>query len=276
MLEDAEREFIEAVEGDAGESTARFHLGLISLKIGKAKEALEHFESVSDEKKNGYGVLRNRALVLERLGRFDDALSVLSEAGALQRDDPTLILARAVTELKSGDAASARVTFDKYRTDLTGDTPPPMYYAFAVLAAAISGNMDEAVSLGREGLEEHPAEPSILVNTGAVLDRKGEHEAAEAYFLRAVQSGSTPPPQAHKNLGDQAFRRGDIMGARAHFERAVKLDPNLGDDVYVKLGQIAYDDADKDLALLLWRKALDINPDNDRVRENLDMLAAAP
>ncbi|MCK5653349.1 MAG: tetratricopeptide repeat protein, partial [Gemmatimonadetes bacterium] len=159
---------------------------------------------------------------------------------------------------------------------LTGDTPPPMYYAFAVLAAAISGNMEEAVSLGREGLEEHPGDPSILVNTGVVLDREGEHEAAEAYFLRAVQSGSTPPPQAHKNLGDQAFRRGDIMGAQAHFERAVKLDPNLGEDVYVKLGQIAYDDADKDLALLLWRKALDINPDDERVRENLDMLSAAP
>ncbi|MCK5652913.1 MAG: DUF4388 domain-containing protein, partial [Gemmatimonadetes bacterium] len=95
MLEDAEREFIEAVEGDASESTARFHLGVIALKIGKSEEALVHFESVSEEKKNGYGVLRNRALVLERLGRFDEALAVLREAGTLQRDDPDLILARA-------------------------------------------------------------------------------------------------------------------------------------------------------------------------------------
>lgn len=276
MLEDAEREFIGAMEGDASESTARFHLGVIALKTGKTEEALEHFGSVSEEKRNGYGVLRNRALVLERLGRFDEALEVLREAGTRQPDDPDLILARAVTELKSGDASSANATFGKYRMDLTGDTPPPMYYAFAVLAAAISGKMEEAVSLGREGLEEHPGDPSILVNTGVVLDRKGEHEAAEAYFLRAVQSGSAPPPQAHKNLGDQAFRRRDIMGAQAHFERAVKLDPNLGEDVYLKLGQIAYDAADKDLALLLWRKASDINPDDERVRENLDMLSAAP
>ena len=57
--------------------------------------------------------------------------------------------------------------------------PPALYYNFAVLAAAVSGYLEEAISIGREGLRAYPAEAPILVNTGAVLDHKGDHEAAD-------------------------------------------------------------------------------------------------
>ena len=104
-----------------------------------------------------------------------------------------------------------------------------MYFAYGLLAAASSGEMDEAIQIGREGLGLYPASSPILVNLGVVLERGGETDAAEALFLRAVQH-SPPVPQAHKNLGDLAYRRGDQAGAKAHYERATKLDPALGGD----------------------------------------------
>lgn len=276
MLEDAAREFGEAVEGNASEPTARFYLGLISLRSDEAEEAVEHFDAMPEEEAGGYAVLRNRALALERLGRFDEALRDLGEAATVKTGDPGLALARGIAELKSGDAASARATFKKYRKDLGNEEPPALYFTFAVLAAAIAGYLEEAITLGREGLQAHPADPPILVNTGVVLDRKGDHEAAEQYFLRALNSGSEAPPQAHKNLGDQAYRRGDKMGARAHYERAVKMDPSLGDEVYVRLGEIALDEADKDLAILLLRRAMELNPENADARVHLGGLSALP
>jgi tetratricopeptide (TPR) repeat protein len=110
------------------------------------------------------------------------------------------------------------------------------------------------------------------VNTGAVFERRGEVDAAEALYKRAV--AVTPAPaQAHKNLGDQAYAHGDHDAARIQYEKAVKLSPRLGDDIYLRLGTMAYKDNDRDVALLLWRRALDLNPHNEAVSSNLELLS---
>lgn len=276
MLEDAAKEFNAALELNPSEYTSRFRLGLISLKAGEMGKALEHLEAVPKESANGTAILRNRALALEGLGRFEEALGNLRQAEKKATGDQELILARAITELKAGDPAAARSTFIDYRNRVGKDSPPPMYYAFSVLAAAAAGHLEEAVSLGREGLRVFPAEASILVNTGAILDHRGNHEAAEQYFMRALNCGSEVPAQAHKNLGDQAFRRGDIKAAQSHYERAVRLNTSLGDDVFLKLGQIASDVGDTDLAVLLLRRAVELNPDNEDARGRLANLSALP
>jgi tetratricopeptide (TPR) repeat protein len=276
MLEDAAREFEEALKGDDDEPTAHFRLGLIALKGGAPEKALAHFEAVSGEGNPAYGALRNQALALEMLGRFDEVIRVLNRAKTVRPGDPELTLARGIAELKSGKPPEARSTFRSYRAEIGKRPPSPLYYNFAVLAAAISGYLEEAISLGREGLRAYPSEAAILVNTGAVLDQKGDHEAAEQYFLRAISAGSAVPPQAHKNLGDQAYRRGDRIAAKTQFETAVKLDPSLGDDVYLKLGRIALEEADNDLAILFLRRAMELNPQNADARSHLENLQAYP
>jgi len=75
----------------------------------------------------------------------------------------------------------------------------------------------------------------------------------------------------HKNLGDQAWAHGDSAGARAQYEKAVKLSPRLGDDVYLRLGTMAFKGNDRDVAQLLRRRALDLNPNNKEVQANLEM-----
>jgi len=273
MLEDAALELRAALEEDEHEPTARFFLGLIALRSGNPRKALEDFDAMPEERGKTYAVLRNRALALERLGRFGEALQVLREAGAVGRGDPDLTLARGIVELKAGDARAARATFREYRDRMGRESPPPLFYAFAVLAAAIAGHPEEAISLGREGLQMYPAEASVLVNTGAVLDHKGDHQAAEQYFLRALAAGSDVPPQAHKNLGDQAFRRRDHRSAKSHYEQAVKLNPSLGDDVFLKLGRIAVEESDRALALIFLQRAVELNPRNEEARARLKNLS---
>ena len=92
----------------------------------------------------------------------------------------------------------------------------------------------------------------------------------KSHILAAI---APVPPQAHKNLGDQAYAHGDHEGARVQYEKAVKLSPRLGDDIYLRLGTMAYKSNDRDVALLLWRRALGLNPHNDAVRSNLDMIS---
>lgn len=272
MMEDAAREFADALAIEPTQSRANFMMGLISFRRGKLEEALNYFGSLPPGSGNAYSVQRNTALTLELLGRYDDALGALDEALVSRPTDADVHLARAIIHLKRRDVPKALDALRIYRTAPEVSKPSAAYYAYVVLASAVGGDLEYAVAAGREGLGLYPDSGPILVNTGAVLERRGEVDAAAALYKRATQS-NPPLPQAHKNLGDQAYAHGDHEGARAQYEKAVKLSPRLGDDVYLRLGTMAYQSNDRDVALLLWRRALDLNPNNEAVQANLEMLA---
>ncbi|TVP47320.1 MAG: DUF4388 domain-containing protein [Gemmatimonadales bacterium] len=275
MFEDAEREYRSIVEKIEAEPTARRRLALICLRTGRNAEALAHYAAAPDGVREAPAGIRNRALALELMDRHDEAVELLEALAESHPGDRDLLLARAIPLLKSGRPRRAWDLLVRFRSGLSGgEVPSPLYYAWAILAAAATGDADAALGIGREGVSHHPAEGAILVNLGVVLEAREQGAAAEALYLRAL-SASPTPPQAHKNLGDLAYRRGDQAGARAHFERAVRIDPTLGDDVYFKLGNISYKEGDRDLALQHWRRALELNPRNEVVRTNLQLAASS-
>lgn len=271
MMEDAGREFEAALQADPKQARANFMMGLMAFRGGRLEEALQHFGAMPEGARDGYAVQRNRALAFQMMGRHDDALAALEAAHRARADDLDIFLLKGIVLLSARNAPKALEALRAYRTSSKLKKPSALYYTYTVLASAVAGDLDYAVSVGREGLGHYPESGPILVNTGAVLERRGEVDAAEALYKRAV--AVVPPlPQAHKNLGDQAWARGDHEGARTQYEKAVKLNPRLGDDVYLRLGNLAYKDNDRDVALLLWRRALDLNPHNEAVRTNLETL----
>ena len=46
--------------------------------------------------------------------------------------------------------------------------------------------------------------------------------------------------QLHKNLGDCQYRAARYDDALEAFQRAVKINPQLGDDVWLKLGNVRF------------------------------------
>jgi tetratricopeptide (TPR) repeat protein len=271
MFEDAAREFQSVLEKDPRNASSLFRLGLIAFKSRRPSEALDLWDRIPVESRQRYSILRNRALALEALRRFDEALDVLDHAERLRPDDREIHLAKGITLLRRGDVKKALEHLRAYRTDPGLGVPSEVYYAYTVLAAGIAGELDYAVSVGREGLKHYPESGPVLVNTGAVLERRGDVEAAAALHQRAI--GQTPAPaQAHKCLGDQAYDRGDMERARVQYEKAVKIDPRLGDDIYMRLGTLAHRDHDPDVARLLWHRALELNPGNEAVKGLLEAL----
>jgi tetratricopeptide (TPR) repeat protein len=271
MLEDAEREFEQARAIDPRQPRANFMMGLIDFRRGKLAEALQHFGSMPPGS-GDYSIHRNTALALELMGQYPDALRELDAALIARPDDHEVHLARAVIHLKMRDVPRALEALRAYRTSPKVKKPSVRYYAYTVLASAVGGDLDYAVAVGREGMGHYPDSGPILVNLGAVLERRGEVDAAAALYKRAT--ALTPPsPQAHKNLGDQAWAHGDMQGAQAQYEKTVKLAPRLGDDVYLRLGTLAYKANDRDMAKLLWQRAQGLNPHNEAVKANLEMFA---
>lgn len=271
MLEDATREFNAVLQKDAENGSALHRLGLIAFRSRRFDDALRFFDRVPESPGTRYVVQRNRALTLELLGRFDEALAALDRCEQARPGDRAVALARGVLLLQAGTPVDALEELGRYRDDPDLKRPSALYYASAVLGAAMLGDFDRAVALGREGLGLHPESGPLLVNTAAALEQRGDAQTAEALYARAV-SLNPPPAQAHKALGDQAYDRGDLEQARIHYEKAVKIDPRLGDDVYLRLGTLAHGDAETDVARLLWRRALELNPANEAVRAHLELI----
>jgi len=269
MLEDASREYQGVLAVDPDHAVAHFRLGLIALRKGRLEVALGSFDLMPDDARGSWAVLRNRSLALELLGRYDDALAVLEEAGGKRPDDPEVPLARGIVLLMKRDVPGALEALDASRRRSGAAAPPAAYFAYAVLATGMAGDFEEAVRIGREGLTHHPDCGELLVNQAAVLGRMGQGKAAWALYERAAKQ-SPAPAQAHKALGDAALERGDEEEARARFEKAQRLDPRLGDDLYMKLGGLAERHGDHDAARLLWTRALELNPHNEAARTHLE------
>jgi tetratricopeptide (TPR) repeat protein len=81
-------------------------------------------------------------------------------------------------------------------------------------------------------------------------------------------------PHLSKNLGDVHYRNAKYDEAWDAYQRVIRLRPEFGDDVYFRLGNIAYRRMDRESAVALWRQALALNPGHELARTNLDTLEA--
>jgi tetratricopeptide (TPR) repeat protein len=107
-----------------------------------------------------------------------------------------------------------------------------------------------------------------------VHERRGDLPAAVECAERGVREDPTVP-QLHKNLGDCLYRSARYDEAQDAYLRATKLAPNLGGDIYFKLGNIRYKRQEKIEAIAYWEQALTLDPANQLVRTNLDLVRTA-
>jgi len=271
MYEEATREFRRVVELQPGNVDARFFLALIGLRRGDDRFAVRYLKETIEHGGARAPTFHNLSLALERVGKLDAARAAIEEAVRAAPTRPAVLLSRAIVLLKHQEVAAAREAFRHYREALGAGRPPAAYFAFAVVAEAAAGNAAEAVKLGEEGVALHPHSGLLLLHLGAVRERRGEWDEAEALYRRAMEEDGDLP-QAHKALGDVLYRRGAYEEAAEAYGRALKLAPELGDDTYFKLGNIHYKRMDRGEAVRLWKRALELNPANTVVRTNLELV----
>jgi tetratricopeptide (TPR) repeat protein len=121
-----------------------------------------------------------------------------------------------------------------------------------------------------EGIRAFPRAAATLQHHGQVVVERGRYDEAAVAADRAITEDPTQAT-AHKNAGDLHYRHGRYEDALECYARAVRLDPNLGGDVYLKLGNIRYRRRDRNEAVQLWERSLTLAPDNPMARNNLEM-----
>jgi tetratricopeptide (TPR) repeat protein len=274
MLDDASREFRRVLQLDANDVQAHASLGRILAQKGDWVAAEGELRKATSSIEADYATWHNLAYVMERLGRYDEALTALDEASHHGANDPRLQLSRAVIALRRGDAAAADDTLRRVGESYGDRTPPAHWYNYSALAAGLRGDVRRAIALLSEGLTAHPESAVLANNLAAALERRGEFDEA----LQAVQHGlqhASDLPQLAKNLGDLHFRAGRFAEALNAFRRAIKLAPALGPDVYNKLGTLYLRRHEQEEAARCWRKALEIAPQDQAAKKHIESLSAS-
>jgi tetratricopeptide (TPR) repeat protein len=270
MLDEAMREFRRVAELREHDSSSRFYIGLALSRQGKWEEAVTAFRECVSQPGARATALHNLAYALERLGRYDEAQSTLAEA--VRRGgskDPRIQTSVGVVALRTGDVVGADQALHVARP-LFGTRPPTAaWFHYAALTAALLGELDRAVALLQEGIAAHPHAAALHNNLAAVHERRGYHPDALQAGERGVLEDAGLA-QLHKNLGDCQYRAARYDDALESFQRAVKINPQLGDDVWLKLGNIRFKRQEREEAVRCWEQALALDPANAIVRTNLD------
>src|SRR3989440_1159199 len=272
MLDEATREFRRVAELRSGEANAHFYIGLVALKQARWREAMDALRLAAEKGGSRPAVFHNLGFAYEQLGRLDEAEAAYGEAATRARTDGKVHLGWGVVALKRGDYAAAAGRLDRAR-ELFGKVPPPAWFWARTLSAAGAGEFELAEELAEEGAEAFPSHAALHNNLAVLRELAGDLAAAEE-LVRAARKNEPSLPQLSKNLGDLAYRGSRYDEAWEAYSRAIELAPDLGDDVYFKLGNIAYQRNSRELAAQLWRKALEIKPKHELVKANLDTLSA--
>ena len=274
MLDEALREFRRVAELRPDDGRAQFYLGLIALKQARWEEARDCFSRSAAQGVARAASLHNLAFADEQLGRLDEAETAYAEAASRSRDDPRIQVGWALAALKRNDAEVALGRLQR-AGELYGDRPKPAtWYWGMTLALACDGQIEAAMKVAQEGIAAHSGN-AVLRNNLAVLMELGGDLASAEMMLRTALAEDATLAQVSKNLGDLLYRAGRFDDAFEQFERASKLSPSLGDDLYFKMGNIAFKRRDRARAKECWQRVTELNPGHQLARANLDTLGAS-
>ena len=269
MLDEAAREFRRVLELRDGETSAHSYLGLILLRRKEWAEAAKALEALTEQPGATAAAYHNLAYAYERLGRHADAQRALEAAsrGGTSKD-PRVQISIGVVALRTGRLDTADTAFTAARALWGESVPAPVWFHYAALAAALRGDLTRAAAMLTEGVAAHPRAAVLYNDLALVCERRGDTDGA----IAALERGLAEDPklaQLHKNLGDCLYREGRYDDALEAYQRAVKADPLLGDDVYLRTGNIHLRRRERDAAIRCWERALELDPDNAIVRQNL-------
>jgi tetratricopeptide (TPR) repeat protein len=275
MLDESLREFRRVADLRPADTSAPFYLGLIALRQGRWDEAASAFRQAAGGAGAKPAALHNLGYALERLGRLDEAEAAYGDAAGRARDDARVMLGWSVAALKRGEHQVAQGRLARTLELLGAKPAPALWYWAATLASAGLDDAPGALKAARAGVETYRTNAVLQNNLAVLLELSGDAQGAES-ALRAALSEDPSLPQVSKNLADILYRTGRYEEASEAYERAAKLAPDLGDDLYFKLGNIAYKRRDKTRARESWSRATELNPGHELARANLEMLDMAP
>lgn len=245
-----------AVRPDRGEW--QFNLGLTLEAAGRDPEAVDCYRRAAELLPEEADPLLAAGSLCNRLGRHDDAISLLEHAAGLRRDDDTAyaiwidslvcldrdeeaetvfhLATQCVEECPRSLAAVAESLLRRglharaewcLREAMRLEPTLPRLRARLAAVFAETDRAERAVQLYWRELRESPGDIETLLDFGDLLVRLNRLAEAEERFRRVLEL-EPANVVAHRRLGDLSLQTGRFERSLLEYELVSKLDPSAG------------------------------------------------
>ena len=313
-LEDAEAALLRLLEENSRSVPARMALGGVFATRCEYARAAEEFQAVVALPRDSYGSRHRRetlarlAQALEHLGEYEEAYDALDEAFRLSGDsveafryrvalvqnrvaagqpDEAAVLVEALIADRPGEpgllALQARVLNAGGRSDaalgilraLVAEYPETGGAVHALVRHHVErGDLPVAERITRDWLAERADDPDFRFQLGALLERQGRLEEAEAEFRRVI-AAEPDHDLALNYLGYMLADRNDrLEESEDLIQRALAEDPYNG-SYLDSLGWVQFRQGDLNLAEPNLLRARQCMPENSVVLDHLGDLYRA-
>lgn len=222
-LQDAEKNYLDALGGRLENAGALFGLAQISRLKGEMKEAsiyLNRVATLSADSKSPEFLYRF-AIEALRVGMNDQAKSALERSLELRPKDPSYLLALGITWLRKADLFEAEKLFRRVLATQPNNAVAQLHLGYVLLNQK---KYAEARLWLEKAARPAVAIPEVYYYLGLVAQEQNDDARAIPLFEKAVQK---IPSYAHVRvaLGASYMKLKNYMRAREELEAAVKLDP---------------------------------------------------
>ncbi len=212
--------FAEGQLAKAPESNAlRNAVNTVRLAMGRADDVVTDSKQVLRRDEKNVDAMRNLAGAYAHQGKFELAVAILTNALALEPEDPSLLGRMALAHLKLGERPKARAALEK-AIALPGGATAEIYNNLGLVYHE-AGDFAGAEDLFRKALARWPGMLPARINLGNALKGQQKYAEADAVLRDALQQ-SPRSADALYNLGI-LYLDGQIPGmeAVARLERAL-------------------------------------------------------
>lgn len=238
-------------------------LGALLHATGRFDEAVTYLSQAAENLPDDGELLGNYGAALVSANRHADALPVLNRAVEAGANSAAVLVNRSAAHRGVKNFAAA---LDDAQRALAIQPDMPGAFANAAVALQSLGRWDEALALLLRGLEMHPGEPTLSTNTGAILLMQGHPDAARDHLMRAIAI-NPDFADAQQMLGAALQELGDLPHADSCFHRALEINPDhVG--ALTNLGSLDLLRGRVDLALARFEAAMAVDPENPEAGSN--------
>jgi protein O-GlcNAc transferase len=258
-LPSAQSLYGQILSGNPDHLDALHLFGVLRHQQGHNAEALGLIVAAHRVDPTSIGVLSNLAVVLQALGRHEDAVAAYDQAIRLQPDHFESHCGRGLAQHRRRNLDAALASYG----DAVALRPEDLHARLqrGVVLSEL-GRHQEALGVYDEVLAKAPDHIAALNNRGAALQELGRDEEAAATFARALAL-APDDPELHANRGAALQRAQRFEEALACFDRALAIRPDdagtLDHRGNALLALRRYGEA-----LKSYDRALAIAPDNAR------------
>jgi len=242
-------------------------IGEIREQQGRDASALAIYQSIGGDSPFSWTAQLRMALVLDALGRTDEAKAQLEAMAKQYPDRAEPLVELGDIERSHSDFTAAAASYTEGLARVTDPSPRSwrIFYSRGV-AYERSDQWPKAEADFKHALELQPDQPLVLNYLGYTWVDKGVNLDQGVHMIQRAVELQPNDGYIVDSLGWAYYRLGDFPHATETLERAIEMlpeDPTINDH----LGDAYWQNGRRLEALYQWRRALQFKPDADEAQK---------